>query len=73
MSSGGSKISRRRGVPTPGGTTYELAKFRQKLHENEENWTERGRTSKILLCISATDVDRSSFSSLKSRKIYVTN
>ena len=31
--------------------TYNLATFRQKLHENEENWT--GGASKILLCRSA--------------------
>ena len=31
-----------------------LARFRQKLHENEENYTEREGTSKIVLCRSAT-------------------
>ena len=37
-----------------GALTYYLAKFYQKLQENEESWTERGRASKILLCRSAT-------------------
>ena len=51
---GGSRISQTgRRQPKMGGTYY-LAKFRQKLHENEENWTEGGGTaSKILLCRSA--------------------
>ena len=47
--------------PTPrgrggGAPTYNLAKFRRKLCENEGNWTARegGHTSKILLCWSAT-------------------
>ena len=32
------------GDPQPvGGGTYYLAKICRKLHENEENWTERGR------------------------------
>ena len=37
------QISQMGGTPTPKGVlTYYLAEFRQKLHENEENWTERG-------------------------------
>ena len=39
--------------PKGGAPTYYLAKFGQKLHENEENWTE-GDAFKILLCRSAT-------------------
>ena len=36
-----------------GTTTYYLAKFSQKLHENEQNWT-GGGASKIILSRSAT-------------------
>ena len=32
-----------------GAPTYYSTKFRRKLHENEENWTE-GREFKFLLC-----------------------
>ena len=68
-SCGGSRISRMsaptrgsaanpgfpiRGTPTSRrGATYYLAKVCRKLRENE-NYTERGRASKILLCRSAT-------------------
>ena len=44
--------------PTQGkGPTYCLAKFRRKLNENEENWTEWGASSSmILLFRSATEM-----------------
>ena len=52
FSDGGSGQSQRGG----GALTYYLAKFRRKLHENEENWTQRGRrvASKSWLYRSAT-------------------
>ena len=37
----------RASTPRGGAPTYYLAKFRQKLHENEENWTERGACPKF--------------------------
>ena len=41
--------------PQGGGRQpIKVARFRQKLHENEENWTEREGTSKVVLCRSAT-------------------
>ena len=55
--SGGSRISR--GPPTRrwrGGATYYLAKICRKLHENEENCTERGCAPKLLLCRSCRPV-----------------
>ena len=43
------------GFPRLGAPTYYFAKFRRKLHENEENWMGgRGHAPKILLCRSAT-------------------
>ena len=54
--SGGSRISPRRGRQLSGGApTYDFAKFSQKLHEIERIWTPGGgHASKILLCRSAT-------------------
>ena len=54
--SGGSRISPRRGRQLPGGApTYDFAKNSQKLHEIERIWAPGGgRPSKILLCRSAT-------------------
>ena len=59
LSSGGSRISPRRGRQlSRGAPTYDFAKFSQKLHEIERIWTPRGgRASKILLCRSATVED----------------
>ena len=69
VNSGGSRISQMEastqrsaadpGFPRRGGggaPTYYLAKVCRKLRENEENWTEKGGASKILLdlCRSAT-------------------
>ena len=51
---GGSRISQRGRQPERGSPTYYLAKICQKLHKNEENWIERGHSSKIFLCRSAT-------------------
>ena len=47
------------GANSPGGaSTYDFAKFSQKLHEIERIWTPRGgRASKIFLCRSATGLD----------------
>ena len=43
FSSGGSRISQRRGAnPKGGAPTYYLANFSQKLHENEEILGQRG-------------------------------
>ena len=39
--SGGSRVSQRWTSTQKGDSTYYLAKICQKLHENEENWTER--------------------------------
>ena len=35
--------------------TYYWTKFSRKLHENEENWAERRRASKMCLCRSTLD------------------
>ena len=69
LSSGGSRISPRRGrqLPRGGAPTYDFAKISQKLHEIERIWTPRGgRASKILLCRSATaiGIGRSGFPDL---------
>ena len=41
--------------PKYGMPTYHLAKFCQKMHENEKNWTKSGACG-MLLCRSATAV-----------------
>ena len=41
-----------RGQTQTGTLTYYLAKISRKLYDNEENWTDRGGTSKILLLIN---------------------
>ena len=58
-SSGGSRISSRRGRQLPGGgvPTYNFAKFSQKLHEIERIWTPEGAHPSRPPPRSATDQD----------------
>ena len=48
MTSGGSRISPRRGCQLPGGEpTYDFAKFSQKLNEIEKIWTPGGGGTRV--------------------------
>ena len=55
INSSRSRISQRRRQAKGEVSTYYLAKISWELLENEANWVERGNTSKICLCRSATD------------------
>ena len=46
------RLSMGSGQPQRGTLTYYLVKIFRKLHDNEDNWTDRGGASKILLLIT---------------------